>query len=333
MSFQFDDFVLDEERRTLRRAGRPVALTPKALDTLLALVRRSGRLVAKDELLQAVWPDTFIEEATLAQNVFTVRKALGARAGGGAYIETVPRHGYRFAAEVRPLEAVPEPFAAEPSAAQVPADRLPRLSMRLSMRRWPAVSAALLVPIAAAVVLAAGARRRPEPAPGHVTPHPMPLLIERVERLTADGGARHAAVSGSGAYVAFVREETDGRQGLWLRQTHSGTLSQASAAVPVVPAAAVRFGGVAFAPGDRSLLYVAYPDGEAIAGLFEVPVLGGMPRRLLLDADSPPAVSAGGTRLAFVRNEPAARASALMVADRDGSHARVVARRRGRESF
>src|SRR6266404_1503422 len=98
--YKFGAFCLEVANRLLLQNGEPVPLTPKAFDTLLALVRRNGRVVKKDELLNEVWPDTFVEEATLAQNIFTLRKALGQNGDGPQYIETIPRHGYRFAAEV-----------------------------------------------------------------------------------------------------------------------------------------------------------------------------------------------------------------------------------------
>src|SRR5919112_5759045 len=98
--YEFDRFTLDATERVLLRAGRPVRLTPKEFETLLALVRGAGRVMPKEELLKEIWPDTFVGEATLAQNVFTLRKALGEPTGGGAFVETVPRRGYRFAVEV-----------------------------------------------------------------------------------------------------------------------------------------------------------------------------------------------------------------------------------------
>lgn len=98
--YDFDQFTLDASERLLLREGKPVRLTPKEFETLLALVRGAGRVMSKEELLREIWPDTFVGEATLAQNVFTLRKALGEPAGGGAFVETVPRRGYRFAIEV-----------------------------------------------------------------------------------------------------------------------------------------------------------------------------------------------------------------------------------------
>ena len=100
---EFGPFSLDERERLLRRSGQPVPLTPKAVDVLLALVERPGRLITKEELVQRVWPDTFVEESNLAYNVFTLRKALGDTADNPEYVETIPKRGYRFKAPMRRL--------------------------------------------------------------------------------------------------------------------------------------------------------------------------------------------------------------------------------------
>jgi len=99
--YQFGPFRLDLEERLLWRDGKPVSLTPKALETLIVLVSRSGHVVEKDFLLKEVWPNTFVEEANLTQNIFTLRKVLGQSKDSHQYIETVPRRGYRFVASVR----------------------------------------------------------------------------------------------------------------------------------------------------------------------------------------------------------------------------------------
>ena len=100
---EFGPFSLDERERMLRRDGQPVPLTPKAVDVLLALVERPGRLITKEELVQRVWPDTFVEESNLAYNIFTLRRALGDTADNPEYVETIPKRGYRFKAPVRRL--------------------------------------------------------------------------------------------------------------------------------------------------------------------------------------------------------------------------------------
>jgi TolB-like protein/Flp pilus assembly protein TadD len=98
--YDFGPFRVDATEHLLLRDDTVVPLTPKAFDTLLVLVRNSGRIVEKEELLKTVWPDAFVEEAILAQNVFTVRRALGG-SEGDQYIQTIPKRGYRFVAEVK----------------------------------------------------------------------------------------------------------------------------------------------------------------------------------------------------------------------------------------
>ncbi len=99
--YEFGPFRLDAADGLLYRDGKPVPLPPKAIDTLLVLVERGGHVVHKDDLMKAVWPDTFVEEANLTQNISLLRKALGDGTETPTYIETIPRRGYRFVAPVR----------------------------------------------------------------------------------------------------------------------------------------------------------------------------------------------------------------------------------------
>ena len=115
--YSFGPFALDPVERVLLREGTPVHLAPKAFETLLVLLEKQGHLVDKAELLNRVWPDAFVEEATLAQNIFTLRKALGEGTNGHTYIETVPKYGYRFIAPISPApQAAPRSPEAGPSA-------------------------------------------------------------------------------------------------------------------------------------------------------------------------------------------------------------------------
>jgi eukaryotic-like serine/threonine-protein kinase len=98
--YEFGPFRVDPERETLLREGEPVALTPKTFQILLVLIRHSEEVVTKDELMKAVWPDTFVEEANLSRNIFMLRKALGETAQDHRYIVTVPGRGYRLAENV-----------------------------------------------------------------------------------------------------------------------------------------------------------------------------------------------------------------------------------------
>ena len=103
-SYRFKAFRLEVEERQLLCHDKPVPLTPRAFDVLVALVERSSHLVEKDELLKLVWSDSYVEEANVARIVHTLRKALGEDGNTNKYIETVAKKGYRFVAQVQCLE-------------------------------------------------------------------------------------------------------------------------------------------------------------------------------------------------------------------------------------
>ena len=99
--YEFGRFRLDASERVLLRDRDPVPLTPKVFEILLALVERGGHIVEKEDLMKKVWPDTFVEEGNLTQNVSLLRKALGENRDSPQFIETVARRGYRFVAAVK----------------------------------------------------------------------------------------------------------------------------------------------------------------------------------------------------------------------------------------
>jgi DNA-binding winged helix-turn-helix (wHTH) protein/tetratricopeptide (TPR) repeat protein len=99
--YEFGPFSLDARRHVLLRDGQAISLAPKVFETLLLLVRNSGQVLKKNELMEAIWPDTFVEESNLAQHIFLLRKILGEEKSEHRYIVTVPGAGYRFVAQVR----------------------------------------------------------------------------------------------------------------------------------------------------------------------------------------------------------------------------------------
>jgi DNA-binding winged helix-turn-helix (wHTH) protein len=102
--YEFDEFQLDPKKRVLRLRHAPVPLTPKAFEMLLVLVKSEGLVMTKDELIKAVWADSFVEDSNLTQIVFVLRKALG-ETPDRRYILTVQGQGYRFAAVVKLISA------------------------------------------------------------------------------------------------------------------------------------------------------------------------------------------------------------------------------------
>ncbi len=141
--YEFGPFRVDSEKEILLRAGDPIPLTPKTFQILLVLVRHSKEVVTKDDLMKAVWPDTFVEEANLSRNIFMLRKALGESPQDHRYILTVPGRGYRLAENVR---LVPE------QELSIVAANHSKIEVRVEETKpwgWIAVAGILLLVVAA----------------------------------------------------------------------------------------------------------------------------------------------------------------------------------------
>ena len=159
----------------------PVHITPKALELLIALAGRPGRLMTKDELVAEVWPDTFVEEGNLAVSITRLRQAL--EDDGQRYVETVPKKGYRFVGEVREVDAEPVP----PAPAPVIPEATPEVFVQsqVTHRSWLAIG---VVAIIVAIIGAAYALRTPTaPASGAV----QSLVVTRFSSIAADNAQPH----------------------------------------------------------------------------------------------------------------------------------------------
>jgi eukaryotic-like serine/threonine-protein kinase len=147
--YEFGNFRCDPREHLLVCDGKPLSLSPKSFEILVTLIQNNGRLLTKDELMQQVWPDSFVEEANLTVNISALRKVLGETPGGLQYIETVPKWGYRFVAPVRecrddgklspPIQA-PSVAQVEPLPGVVPAP----ISRPRTRRWWPVAAVALV---------------------------------------------------------------------------------------------------------------------------------------------------------------------------------------------
>src|SRR5215475_3598098 len=119
-NYEFGDFRVDTARRQLaRRGGEVLPLKPKVFDTLLYLVQHPGKVLEKEELMREIWPDAFVEENNLNQNVSTLRRVLGESRGENRFIVTLPGRGYRFVADVKALAEEAPVDSPEPVARQL----------------------------------------------------------------------------------------------------------------------------------------------------------------------------------------------------------------------
>jgi DNA-binding winged helix-turn-helix (wHTH) protein/Tol biopolymer transport system component len=202
LAYEFGPFTVQPAERLLVRGGRPVSLTPKAFDLLTHLVDRPGQLVGKQELMAALWPDTFVEEANLAYTMSALRKALGDGQSGDLYIQTVPTRGYRFIAPVvRRAPASSDPALVAPTIRNLPQ----RFSVML---------------LAAAVLVAVGALAILQWAPSRSAPTRPPLRLSVELGVDATLPLTDAAftLSADGTMLAFAARTSGNTPQLYLRR-------------------------------------------------------------------------------------------------------------------
>lgn len=362
--YEFGPFRLDPVKRRLLRDGEPVPLTPKAFETLLALVQQSGKTVEKDDLMRRVWPGTAVEENNLNQNITALRKCLGDSRQASRYIATIPGLGYRFVAEVKTapvVEAGPSEDSrgqmqlavekgvglgedgqaevassaaggAESVAPATEADGLPASVESLpapapdEYAYVPSKPKSMVMPLALALLLIASTAYAFWAYKQSGSSHPPKEAASEIEvtALTRTGTTGRAVISPDGRYIIYSVAEA-GRESLWLRQ------ASASSAQQIVPPAKVEYTGLTFSHDGNHLYFVRVEMNGSVRALYRPPALGGVSTKLLEDVHSPITLSPDGGRLAFVRNS--GDTSALLIANADGGNQRLLASRPAPDNF
>lgn len=289
--YKFDRFRLDVAHLMLYENGAPVSLAPKVIETLLALIERSGEVVGKEELMERLWSDSFVEEANLTQNVYLLRKTLGNTSNGEPLIETFRRRGYRFNGKIQ----------SDGSAAS---DSPEPASVGKGTKRWVLIAAAiagLLVLAISTVYFFIGIDR------------PAAALSDNIslKRLTPHQFTFSPAISPDGKQMAYGLVEETG-QSLWIMDLVSGKTVQR------LPAVAKSYRHLFFS-NDGSHLYYSTPENV----LTRIAVSGGEPEDVLANVSNPFAISPDGKRIAFLRNRE------LIVAEIDGRVENVLSVRDG----
>jgi eukaryotic-like serine/threonine-protein kinase len=360
--YQFGPFQVDVTNRLLLRDGAPVALPPKVFEALYVLVENSGRVLEKNDLMNRLWPDCFVEEGNLTQTIFQLRKALGESAANQQYIETIPRRGYRFIGEIRMVNGElgggntnhqigaagdfeddggsrqPGQVNGEVNGKEVveldqqELIRLGPLSQApdVIIKQRPGVGydwkklgiSAVLLLIAVAAGLYYLNRRNPFNGKSDAPFKKVP----QVRKLTTSGNAQLPGLSPKGNYVAYVLDD-GGRQSIRVRHVNS------TSEVEVVPPAAVTYRGLTFSPDGTFIHYVVLEKDQINGTLYQAPVLGGNPRKILASVDSAITFSPDGKRFAFIRTTDEQKESILIRANADGSGEQQLAVRKKPEIF
>lgn len=332
--FEFEDFRLDAAHLLVFREGRQLPLTPKVVETLLALVERNGEVVSKDALMQIVWPDTVVEESNLSQNIYILRKALGKTRQGGAFIETLKRRGYRFSPDV-----IIRSNTVKTSADQRPL-KLERSENIYSVADWggresePAADStppeagsarsrsrllfAVIGLIVAAGSLIAAAAWLNGPSPPAASQGLRELTFTP---LTNGKDVNDVTISPDGKTIAYHEIDGDVYR-LWLQQVGE------SARIELIPQSKNGLHSKTFSPDGQTLYFVG-SDGSSTTSLFRVPTLGGTPVRVAENVTYPVAVSPDGETVALVRS-PDPRRSSIVFVNSGGADRTVFTTEEGR---
>ncbi len=304
--YDFDAFRFNVKERLLLRDGVVVPIAPKVFSTLRILVANAGHLLEKKELMEAIWPDQFVEESNLTYNIKMLRKALGDDAARPRFIETVPRSGYRFIAKIfEPTIEIDKRIAAVSPGRGIVRHRV-------------------FAGVTALVVLVLGfgswiARERLFAASAQQT-----LMSEEglsAKKLTSGGKTFVSSIAPDGKTLVFA-DSSAGKSSLWLKN-----LETSDNLLLVAPMDA-DYIGLSWAANGK-LIYFVRSVGPGIAHIYTVPYTGGIPEKIVEFTQGWMSASQNGDRISFVRcpyrdNDYCS----LFTADEDGKNERKLVTRK-----
>ncbi len=316
----FAEFELDTTHRRLLRGGETVVLQAKAFDLLAFLVANKGRVVSKDEILETVWAEQFVEESNLVVQISALRKALGETKNTPRFLVTVPGKGYKFAAETNE------------SGFLIATHTISELTIKEEIHTEESAPIWKWLALAAAVILTVGAfgfwryqsgNAQNSFASGWINP----ANRAAPRRLTANGKINVAAISPDGTLYAYTTEGSE-KSGLWV-----GGITGAQI-IEVIAPTAIAFSGLTFAPDGLHIYYTARDEKNPTFSLFRVPTFGGLPEKVLSDVCCAVTFSPDGKQFAFRRGDSNRKLTAIVVANAQGSaDEREIAVRPGEFGF
>ena len=329
--YDFEGFRVDTHQRCLWRDEDIVSLTPKAFETLLVLIRNNGNVVTKDAILDEVWKDTFVEEATLAQNISTLRKTLAKYDKDTEFITTIPRRGYRFVVDVTEINADEEVLVLEKhSVTHIVAEQEQihdSVETAVAHQTVPQPSSfankKLLIglPLAIVTLLVIGVIAIPYFSRSNAF-YDTKFEKFQVNNLLSSGNINSVMASPDGKYIATFERKATGDT-ISLKQVQDGNI------IEVLPNSDLHIIGTTFSPKGDYIYYSAYNRNSTVTPkygkLYKIPILGGASQEILNDIDSPVAISNDNQKIAFIRNNLDEKQSVLITADTDGSNEKKLA--------
>jgi len=324
--YEFADFRLDAAHLMLYKSGQPVALQPKVVQTLVALVERPGEVVSKNELMDRLWQDSFVEDANLSQNIYLLRKTFGDQIGERPLIETFWRRGYRFNGDIKRSTDVELLFATHTKTLVVTEeetvedndaeqDVASQVDMSNAVGRSKSFLTKTLIGTIAVVtglILVFGTLllRSALTGPASTAKTAAAFSVIRMARLTPDLNIQSQAISPDGKHLAYNLTE-NGKHSLWIKDilTGSGTM--------VRPPMDTVYYDLTFSPDGSYVYYDTPVKDRPNRTVFRVPSAGGEPQPIAYDVVSPLTFSPDQQRIAFVRLRPGE--TSIVLANSDGS--------------
>jgi Tol biopolymer transport system component/DNA-binding winged helix-turn-helix (wHTH) protein len=360
-SYRFGEFTLDTDQRILLRKDKPLALAPKVFDTLLMLVQNGGRIIEKEELMNRLWPETFVEDGNLTYNIKQLRKTLGDDARRPRYVETIARRGYRFIANVEEVlsdsgpmsDQITQRFKTAEAQSPVAADRFkgdteaqkPEPAIEFAIESQPAISPKHVAAIPAS-----------DAASISISTRSVALAVALLIVLVGGGfvlwkfsngsdkDLRENKKSDSQSQIALplkVEKLTATGQskhvaispdGKYVAYTHDLEKKKGiwlrqlatNTNIEIVPATSNIY-GLAFANTGE---YIYFIMGDPTTGLHRVSLLGGVPTRIIAgNLEGKFSISPDDSQIAFIRqhiNRDGQREYSLMIANSDGRDERTL---------
>lgn len=322
--YEFGEFRLDTVERVLYRKEQLLPITPKVFDTLLCFVESGGKIVSKEHLMNEVWQDSFVEESNLTQNIYTLRQIFGKR---NNFIETVPRRGYRFTAEVKSVE---NKFPIEKSNGNLAEIVVSRKTTATLLReeiieedggdvyliqktkilpetqensffKSRKFQIGLVFGLLAAILI------------GTVSffvwkrnfAKPSNALLEKIifTNLTDTGDVKQIAISPDGQFLAFIKKDDS----IWLKDINSKQDLPLNLAKEFNPQA------VHFSPDGNSIYFLNRKNAASGAEIYKTTRFGGNAEFIVGNVWSEFSISADGNKIAYYRKIPEANEHHLVI--------------------
>ena len=350
--YEFEEFRFEAETCTLWRGSEIIPLPPKASEVLRLLIESEGKLVTKQEILNKVWADTFVEDGVLTQSIYLLRQTLGADNSGKQFIQTIARRGYRFGVPLRVLdtdeipaglgtkansrgeagtilsaeylesegdESSPKSASALPKQTGFQASEKTVSGSRAAFRNILLTGLALVFSSALGFFAYQFFNRGAE----KTTPKNAPIEQLRFQRLTDSGDVIFPTISPNGELLAFVRHEEEG-ESVWVKQI------AADNPLRILPPSRKGYASLTFSPDGKHLYFREDADGSAI---YQTTIFGGAPKKVAENVWDGFSISPDGRQFAFVRRVGERNAHLLILVNIDGSGERELAARAGPQDF